>query len=142
MENGDIPSVVKLEQTCFEEPWSSQSLESYVNNKDAVFLVSESNGEIAGYAGMYYVYPEGYITNVAVFEKFRNQGIATQILKKIFEISEKEGVDRCSLEVRVSNQTAIHVYEKMGFQGVGERKNFYDNPTENALIMWKEYRSE
>ncbi len=139
MEERDIEAVAEIETECFAEPWSKSSLREYVEKTDALFLVSEEEGVINGYAGMYYVYPEAYITNVAVSNAYRNRGIATEIMERMFEISQEEGVERCSLEVRVSNQSAIHLYEKLGYISVGERKNFYSQPTENALIMWKEY---
>ena len=133
----DIKSVHLLEKECFSMPWSEKSLESEVNKKDALFCIWEENGKIAGYAGMYFVCGEGDITNVAVFSDYRRCGIAEKILKGMFEIAYKQGINEFTLEVRKSNEIAIKLYEKLGFVIEGTRKNFYDNLKEDGLIMWK-----
>ena len=140
MKISDATGVAELEKECFSEPWSERSLMEYAQKKDALFLVYEKEDCIAGYAGMYYVYPEAYITNVAVTKSCRGRGYAKEILKQMFELSKYSGIERCTLEVRKSNKAAISLYEGLGFKMAGERKNFYDNPTENPIIMWKDYQ--
>ena len=79
---------------------------------------------------------EGQINNVAVAKEYRNQGICTSILTKVMEECKDRGVMAFTLEVRVSNEAAIRVYEKMGFKNCGIRKNYYKKPEEDAMIMW------
>jgi ribosomal-protein-alanine N-acetyltransferase len=99
-------------------------------------------GEVAGYLGTHIVLDECYIANIAVREKFRRKGIADMLLS----VGEKNATDKncafISLEVRVSNEKAIALYKKRGYNEVGERKNFYSDPTENALIMTKNFSED
>lgn len=137
MTERDVPGVHKLELECFSAPWSEMSLKKEVNNEQSLFYVCEEDGEIAGYAGMYLICDEGDITNVAVSEKYRGRKIATEILKKMFEDAKTRGVHKFTLEVRKSNSVAIGLYERLGFAAEGCRKNFYTDPAEDGLIMWK-----
>ena len=137
MQTKDVREVAKLEQECFSLPWTESALEKEVSNPDSLFCVCEIDGKIVGYAGMYYVYPEGDITNVAVTKEYRRQGIAKEILTYMFSEAKKSAVTEYTLEVRVGNKSAISLYETLGFENAGVRKNFYDNPKEDAFVMWK-----
>ena len=137
MKTKDVPQVAQIERECFSRPWSEESLMKYVDDENSIFCVYELNGMVVGYAGMYYVYPEGDITNVAISEEFRGNGYAKELMKKMIQDSIECGITEFTLEVRVSNITAIKLYEKIGFVNEGIRKNFYDNPKEDAMIMWK-----
>lgn len=137
MENKDIPYVVDLEKECFSMPWSEESIAKETENKDSLFCVCEADEKVIGYAGMYYVYPEGDITNVAITKDYRGHGYAKKLLKYMFEKASEAGVSEFTLEVRVSNLAAIRLYESLGFENAGIRKKFYDNPKEDAYIMWK-----
>ena len=137
MQDKDVKEVALLEKECFSMPWTEASIKKEIENKDSLFCVCEIDERIVGYAGMYYVYPEGDITNVAVTNEYRGRGIARKILTFMFEEAVKDGVIEYTLEVRVGNKKAIHLYETLGFLNAGVRKNFYDNPKEDAIIMWK-----
>ncbi|MBQ8648869.1 MAG: ribosomal protein S18-alanine N-acetyltransferase, partial [Clostridia bacterium] len=108
-------------------------LESF--KRGTKFFVAENADHIMGYIGFNVVLDEGYITNVAVFPKYRRMGVATALVRKAISYSKKNGLAFLSLEVRKSNSAAIALYENEGFKPEGERKNFYTNPKENALIM-------
>ena len=95
------------------------------------------DGEIAGYIGAHNVLGEVYITNVAVFTSQRKKGIGEKLISKLAEVVNNENADFITLEVRESNAPAIRLYEKCGFEKVGERKNFYEKPCENAVLMTK-----
>ena len=97
------------------------------------------DGSIAGYIGMLCVLDEGEITNVAVAEGFRRQGIGERLLSSLLQAGRKEGVDSFTLEVRESNSSARRLYRKLGFQEEGIRRNFYEKPTEDAILMWKRF---
>lgn len=133
-----IPQIAKLEKICFSEPWSENGLlESYKNGTH--FFVAEDNGNVLGYVGLSAVIDEGYITNVAVFPQYRKKGIATALLNAVFEFALQRELAFVSLEVRKSNTNAVSLYEKKGFKVEGLRKNFYRDPTEDALIMTKRF---
>lgn len=138
----DVGSVAKIEKECFSEPWSEDGLRSELENGTARFFTAKIAGEIAGYIGMHIVLDECYIANVAVSKEFRRKGIAHTLLAYAEEKAKEEGCAFISLEVRVSNTPAIKLYEKRGYISQGERKNFYTDPVENALIMTKTFNKE
>lgn len=138
MQMEDLEQVVQIEQACFSEPWSGAGFASSLASKDTRYLVAVKAEKIVGYCGYLRSFEEADITNVAVSTDYRNCGIAGKMLEELMEQGKQRGIERFTLEVRVSNQAAIHVYEKLGFASVGIRKNFYSRPTEDAMIMWTE----
>ena len=134
----DIEQVYDLEKSIFSIPWSKNSFESSVKNKNTLFIVAEEEGEILGYLGMYIFSEEADISNVAVSKQYRRQHIAKQMMDDILLKAQAAGVKHVTLEVRETNVAAIKLYENMGFVEAGIRKNYYEEPTENALIMWKQ----
>lgn len=137
MRAADLPEVVKIEESIFSVPWSKRAFESSLNEENTIYLVSIVDGEIAGYCGLLCVLDEGDITNVAVKDSFRKRGVASRMLQELLDRASKRGITAFTLEVRESNAAAIALYEKLGFENCGIRKNFYEKPTENAVIMWK-----
>lgn len=134
----DIESIAKIEQECFSMPWSYNAIEESMQKDYAYFVVAVFDSEIVGYIGMYKSFDEGDITNVAIKILYRRKGIANRLLNYIFDICKNIGVERILLEVRESNAGAIALYENNGFENIGLRKNFYERPVENALILKKE----
>lgn len=137
MEERDVQEVARLEKEAFSEPWSEKSFHESMKLFYYIFLVAEEEGEIAGYAGMYLVADEGDVTNIAVFDKWKRRGVGTMLVESLLKEAKKMGATCATLEVRRSNVPAIVLYEKAGFESAGIRKNFYDNPKEDAVIMWK-----
>ncbi|MDE7157012.1 MAG: ribosomal protein S18-alanine N-acetyltransferase [Lachnospiraceae bacterium] len=137
MEHRDIKSVAQLEQQCFSRPWSERSLEREVDNPNSLFLVYEEKQEIVGYIGMYLIMDEADITNIAVSEIYRGKGYGKKLLMEAVNRIFAKGYQAMTLEVRKSNRPAICLYERAGFKIEGERKRFYESPTEDAFIMWK-----
>lgn len=137
MQSEDIPLVAKLEKECFSSPWTEDGLSAETENPSAEFFVLEAESTLAAYMGMHIVLDECYITNVAVKKDFRKRGFGKALVENALTVAKEKGCAFISLEVRVSNLPAIALYEKCGFERVGERKNFYTAPTENALIMTK-----
>lgn len=134
MTGDDIKSIADLEKQCFSEPWSEKSLSDELNNPTARFFTIGNKGEIFGYIGANNICGEVYITNVAVNKKYRKQGYGNRLVHYLITHSAIEGANLITLEVRQSNANAIKLYEKCGFEKVGERKDFYRNPKENAFI--------
>ncbi len=135
MQPEDIEQVAAIEKSIFSMPWSQNSFREAIESGNAVFYVAKEEEQVCGYVGMYLLYDEGEITNVAVRQEDRGRGISKQLLRAIKEHAFKEGLERIVLEVRVSNQVAQHVYEDAGFRIEGVRKGFYDIPKEDAYIM-------
>lgn len=131
----DILQTACIEKECFSMPWSEKSFADSLKREDTVFLVSEMEGRIAGYIGMYICLEEADITNVAVGTAYRKQGCGKALVSAVIELAKKKQIEKIFLEVRVSNAPAISLYEKMGFQKIGIRKNFYEHPQEDAYIM-------
>ena len=130
-----IPQIAALERACFSRPWSEESLQSELWNDSAVIIVAEGeDGTVLGYAGLQTVLDEGYINNVAVDEKFRRQGVADELIAAFVRFGQAK-LAFLTLEVRASNAPAIALYAKHGFVEVGRRKNYYEAPKEDAVLM-------
>lgn len=132
-----VAGIKKIDDLCFESPWSLKSFESELTNPLAVYFVALLNDEVIGYCGYWWIFDEGQITNIAVHPKFRKKGIASALMDKMVEKCSVTDVYSLTLEVRKSNQAAISLYEKYGFERVGLRPKYYDNK-EDAVLMTKE----
>lgn len=130
-----IKEIARLERECFSSPWSEAGLEAELDNNFARFFVAFSGDKVAGYIGSHNILGEVYITNVAVFPDFRRNGVGNALVSLLINEMKAENADFVTLEVRKSNIKAISLYEKCGFQRVGERKNFYEKPQEDAILM-------
>lgn len=131
-----LPDMEELEKRCFSTPWTRDMLEKHLDYDKAVFLAAENQeGAAVGYAGMTWVLDEGYICNVAVSPDCRRQGIADRLIDALAQKSRELDLAFLTLEVRSGNAPAIALYEKHGFKAVGKRKNYYDSPKEDALLM-------
>lgn len=137
MTSGHLDDVYIIETECFSHPWSRQSLEEELDNETSLFLVAKEENEVIGYIGMSIVIDEGYIFNVAVRESYRNKGVATALINELVTYGKKNNFSFITLEVRKSNLPAISLYTKFGFLKAGERKDYYSNPKENAILMTK-----
>ena len=139
-----LESLERLERICFSRPWSRKMLAEELENQCAAFLVAvEPETEKAvGYAGLLVVADEGYITNVAVDPSCRRQGVAAQLLQVFDNFAKGNHLAFLTLEVRPSNAAAIALYEGFGFREVGRRRNYYDLPKEDALILTRYYTEE
>lgn len=135
MEPEDAHEVSCIERQIFSQPWSSQGFLDALTLENTIFLVAESSGKILGYCGMYCAADEGEITNVAVDETHRNCGIGKMLVQQLLKEAKEAGIATVILEVRISNKSAIHVYEKMGFIIQGIRKGFYELPKEDGYVM-------
>lgn len=131
----DCAAIAEIEKECFSSPWSKEGLIDSLNN-GLIIYKAEIKNKIIGYVGINTVLDEGSITNIAVLPEYRNKGTAMRLLETL----ERDLGDKLSfitLEVRVSNNAAISLYQKMGYEKAGGRKNFYIKPNEDAFIMTK-----
>ena len=115
-------------------------LSEELENQCAAFLTAvDETGEVLGYAGLLVAADEGYITNVAVFSQYRRQGIAAKLLQVFCDFAAAHHLAFLTLEVRPSNTAAIALYESFGFTERGRRRNYYDLPKEDALILTRDF---
>ncbi len=135
MNEQHIGAVARLERDCFSQPWSERVLEAELKNPNALFLAAIEDEALIGYAGIHRVLDEGYIANIAVDSRFRRDGVATALLSGLFAFARENRLGFLTLEVRGGNEPAIAFYRKMGFGEVGRRRNYYANPTEDAILM-------
>lgn len=133
----DIEALSRIESEAFSMPWSASDFRDLLTRDYCMYLVAVADGEIAGCCGMTVLCGEGNIDNVVVDTRFRNRGIASAMLRELLLRGEAVGIEAFTLEVRVSNGAAIHIYEKLGFVSEGIRPRFYERPMEDANIMWR-----
>ena len=137
-----VPQVAALERTCFSHPWTEDMLRQELWNDAAVIVVAEGeDGTVLGYAGLQAVLDEGYINNVAVDPRFRRQGVADELIAAFVRFG-KAKLAFLTLEVRASNAPAIALYAKHGFRTAGRRRDYYDDPKEDAILMTLEFDHE
>ena len=135
--------MVAIERQVFPTPWSEEAFLGEVrNNALAVYLVlvEENQGQeqLLAYGGLWKIFDEGHITNVAVHPGYRRRHIGEALVKVLLEEASTSGIRQFTLEARVSNEPAIRLYRKFGFREAGVRKGYYEDNNEDALIMWAE----
>ena len=140
MEASDIEKVIEIEAEAYgNHHWSKSAFYDEMNNNLAKYYVAKTpNGELVGYAGTWHIIDEGHITTIAVKNSHKRKHIGEAIIIKILEDCYKAEIKYLTLEVRVSNDAAIALYNKYGFNSLGTRKGYYQDNNEDALIMWTE----
>ena len=134
-----LDGVERLEQLCFVHPWQRADLEAQLTNPCACFLVAVLGDKVVGYLGVQVVCGEGSVTNVAVDPTYRRRGIARALLGACVAAGER---DFLSVGVRPYNAAALALYRELGFQPVVRRREFYTDPTEDALLLTKTFKKE
>lgn len=130
-----IPQIEEIERECFSRPWTAEQLKSQMRDAQHEFIAAMDGGRVLGYVGLMYVLDEGYISNVAVHPDARRQGIGDALIDALAAKAAELELAFLTLEVRESNAPAIALYAKHGFHPVGKRKNYYDAPKEDAVLM-------
>ena len=139
MDRSHLPQIATLERQLFDTPLSEGRLAELLYSTTVSYLVAEgAQGTVLGYAGLSAVLDEGYIDNVAVAPAWRRCGIARRLLEVFCRFAE-EKLAFLTLEVRASNEAAIALYASLDFQPVGRRKNYYENPREDAMLMTRRF---
>ena len=133
-----VSQIAELEKLCFSDPWSENSIASELENPLSFWLVFEENGAVLGYVGSQSVAPESDMMNLAVEPHARKRGIAQALVGALCDELISQKMESLTLEVRASNEPAIKLYTKLGFEIIGRRPRYYVNPQEDALIMRKE----
>lgn len=136
LQEGDIEALSRIEAASFSMPWSEAAFRDLLRHSYCRYFVALSEERVIGCCGYTNLCNEANIDNVVVDPDFRRQGAATAMLNALFNTARAEGVTAFTLEVRVSNHAAIHLYENFGLKIEGIRPDFYEKPKENAYIMW------
>ena len=137
MTEKDIDDVLTIESLSFSIPWSKEALRiETTENKLSIYLSARIDKMVVGYAGMWKIFEEGHIMNIAVHPEYRGNGVGSMLISKLIKICPENKIEKLTLEVRKSNVLALKMYEKFGFQIKGERKNYYSDNGESAIIMW------
>ena len=136
MNAGDLDAVTAIEAATFARPWSRESFRQEVTrNVAARYLVAEEDGKVIGYAGAWIILDESHITNIAITEAERGKGIGRKLTEALMQYLSNLGASYATLEVRVSNERAQHLYKSLGFVSVGKRKRYYEDNNEDAFLM-------
>lgn len=130
----DAAEIAEIERQVFSVPWSRNLIEQEIANESAVFLAAKDETRILGYVSGQQIADEFYISNLAVAADCRGLGIGRTLMEQLIDIARLQNSAFISLEVRVSNAAARRLYESLGFQALGERKDYYQHPQENAVI--------
>ena len=139
----DVGAIVAIERAAFTDPWTATSFFELLGRSEIVFEVATSvgvdGGVVVGFAVAYLVDYEGDLANLAVGDSVRRQGVGRRLLGHVLDIARSRGVRIIFLEVRESNDAARALYASEGFMEVGRRAKYYVRPTEDALILRKEF---
>ena len=127
-----LPQISEIERACFSDPWTLSILRVQLSH---VFIAALEGETVVGYAGLTHVLDEGSVTNVAVAPEWRRRGVADALLLELERRARTLALAFLTLEVRSGNAPAIALYEKHGYKVVGRRKNYYEKPVEDALLM-------
>lgn len=138
MERKDVSRVHEIECTCFRSPWSRLALMGELRNEVAHYLVMEVDGVICGYGGMWLLFEEAHVTNVAIMPEYRQTGRGRRLMIAMMHHAVKRGAEKMTLEVRESNTVAQQLYARIDFQQNGFRAGYYSDTGEGAMILWNE----
>lgn len=135
MRASDVEQIAALEKEIFPDPWSVDSIQETLAQKQALKLVAYEDKKLIGYLFLYYVLEEGEIARIAVCSEYRRKGVGERMLIELQTLCEDNGITRMMLEVRESNEAAISFYIGHGFKTDGVRKKFYKDPAEDGILM-------
>lgn len=137
MTEQDVDAVVAIEEQVFTLPWSKESYLGELKNQFATYLVCDKEAQVAGYVGIWVVFEEAHITNVAVAPQWRGQGLGRVLMEEAEKVARQKNALRILLEVRPSNYAALSLYQSLGYMETGRRKGYYSDNGEDAIIMTK-----
>ena len=141
-DDGDLEGVLEVEAESFTNPWTRDMYAWELQNRSVchIYVVRTAECRVAGFCAFWLVFDEIHINNVAMRPRFRAMGIGTNLLHRVLAEAKQLGARRTTLEVRASNGAARRLYERLGFYVAGTRRNYYMNPVEDALILWRDER--
>jgi [ribosomal protein S18]-alanine N-acetyltransferase len=141
MTASDVPVVLAIEHESYSVPWSESTFRGLLRRRDAELIVAEAHGRVVGYAIFWTVLDQSELGNVAVTSAWRGRGIGERLVAEVMQRADRLGVREVFLEVRPSNERARRLYERFGFSQVGRRRNYYQDPVEDALVLRRPLRN-
>lgn len=135
MAEEDVAAVAALEAENFSRPWSYDAFLKTLSDENYIVMIAKESDALLGYCVLLCTGEEADITNVCTASEVRGKGVATEMLTALMEVGMSRGVKEFFLEVREENTPARKLYEKMGFEVIGLRKNYYEEPKEHAVLM-------
>lgn len=137
MTEHDLNKVIAIEQEVFTLPWTIESYRADLKNNFATYLVCDVAGEVAAYGGMWVIFEEAHITNIAVDPNYRNIGMGKTLMLELEKVAKQKKALRIMLEVRPSNNVALNLYESLGYIPTSYREKYYSDNGEDAIVMTK-----
>lgn len=139
----DLKAILEIERDSFSTPWSLEAFKTeLIDNEYARYLCLEFEGQVIGYMGLWFILDEGHITNIAITPNHRGKKWGEFLMRSVIEKMAEQGMERMTLEVRISNNPAQSLYKRLGFTVAGVRKGYYADTGEDAMIMWAELGRE
>lgn len=135
----DLETLVQIESLSFPDPWTKQSFDDMFAMPTTVCLVAEEDDTILGYAFLMVAYDQLELLKIAVRPELRKRGVGACLMESMFSYAKENEMTAILLEVRSKNEAAISLYERFGFTRCGIRKDYYKNPSDNAVMMWFEF---
>ncbi len=135
----DIKEMLKIEKRSFHSHWNRQTFVDELSSENGHYVAAREGGRILGYSGFRYVLDEGHITTLAVAPRDRKKGVGTQLIERLIKDASEKGLRKLFLEVRQSNVAAQKIYKKLGFKVIDRRREYYQHPSEDALVMQNDY---
>ena len=136
----DLTGVLEVERESFTSPWTRDMYAWELQNPSVchIYIVRTLDCAVAGFCAFWLVFDEIHINNIAIRPQYRGHGYGTALMHHVLAEARRLGAQRATLEVRAGNGGALRLYERLGFYVAGTRRNYYTNPVEDALILWRD----
>jgi len=136
MSPSDVERVVRIEAEAFTSPWKADTFHTLLERPGAeLWVLAEPEAGVVAYAVVWCILDQGELANIAVAGPYRGQGYGSYLLSRVVDVAKERGVESLYLEVRVSNTRPADLYRGFGFKEIGVRRDYYDHPSEDALLM-------
>ena len=140
MQEADCAYAYEIERLSFPATtWTLEDFQNALLSDSQLYIVAQAEGQIVGFAALYTMIDSADLVNIAVHPAFRGQRISVCLMERLLQMADSHGINTITLEVRVHNAVAIHLYEKYGFQKIACRRDYYRQPTEDACIMQRKH---
>lgn len=137
----DLPPMVRIERASFPLPWSESAFRAVMRRDDGRVIVAQGEGEVVGYAAVWFAADEGELGDIAVHPEWRRRGIGRRLVGAVLDEARRRGAQQVFLQVRESNGAALRLYESAGFRKVGRRPDYYRSPAEDAFVLLRPVRT-
>ena len=136
----DLDGVLEVEGESFTSPWTREMYAWELQNRSVchIYIVRTPECPVAGFCAFWLVFDEIHVNNLALRPQYRGHGYGTALMQHVLAEARRLGARRATLEVRAGNAGALRLYERLGFFVAGTRRNYYTNPVEDALILWRD----